>query len=129
MKAKIRKELDRRARCYPRMQSVSELSLNYEGETEVIHVRPPDISTGGIFVNTTRELPEGAVVTVRCKLAHSGIQVSARGEVRYCLKGVGVGVEFVGISSDSVRAIEREIRLADRVAFRARMARSMKRRA
>jgi hypothetical protein len=128
MSAKNRKELFGRARFHPRLQSVRELSLNYEGQDEVIHVRPPDISTGGIFINTTREFPEGAVLTVRCQLAHTGTEVCARGEVRYCLSGVGVGVEFVGISAEAVRAIERELRWANRVTSRAKLARSKRRR-
>ena len=37
------------------------------------------------------------------------LAIQTRGEVRYCLKGVGVGVEFVGISPESVQAIEDEI--------------------
>ena len=123
------KDLFGRARSHPRLQSVRELSLNYEGQNEVIHVRPPDISTGGIFINTTREFPEGAVLTVRCQLAHTGAEICARGEVRYCLTGVGVGVEFVGMSPETVRAIERELRSANRVTSRAKSARSAKQRA
>lgn len=100
------------ARCRPRLQGVREISLNYEGESTIIHVRPPDISTSGIFVSTSRGFPEGAIVTVQCKLAYSGAEISARGEVRYCLRGVGVGVEFTDISPEAVRVIEREIRMA-----------------
>jgi hypothetical protein len=125
---KNKKDLFGRARFQQRSQSVRELSLSYEGENEVINVRPPDISTGGIFVNTTRLFPEGAVVTVRCRLSHTGAEISARGEVRYCLKGVGVGVEFVGISPENMRAIEDEIHLANRIVFRARTSRSLRRR-
>jgi hypothetical protein len=36
-------------------------------------------------------------------------EVQARGEVRYCLTGVGIGVEFVGISPEYVQAIEEEV--------------------
>jgi len=127
MSAKKKNELYGRARCHPRLQSVRELSLSYEGQSEVIHVRPPDISTGGIFINTTREFPEGAVLTVRCQLAHTGAEICARGEVRYCLKSVGVGVEFVGVSAETARAIEQELRWANRVTSRAKLARSKRR--
>jgi hypothetical protein len=34
--------------------------------------------------------------------------------VRYCLPGIGIGVEFVGLRSESVRAIENELRLFSR---------------
>jgi PilZ domain len=105
---------------------VLEISLQYEGESAVIHVRPPDISTSGIFVSTSRGFPEGAIVTVQCKLAHSGAEISARGEVRYCLRGVGVGVEFTDISAEAIRAIESEIRMAGKAASRALAAPSTK---
>jgi hypothetical protein len=112
MSAKNKKRPFVFARCRPRLQGVREISLKYEGETTIIYVRPPDISTSGIFVSTSRSFPEGAIVTMQCKLAHSGAEISARGEVRYCLRGVGVGVEFTDISPEAVRVIEREIRMA-----------------
>jgi len=126
MSARNRKRPFVFARCHPRLQCVQEISLRYEGESATIHVRPPDISTSGIFVSTSRGFPEGAVVTVQCKLAHSGVEISARGEVRYCLRGVGVGVEFTDVSAETVRAIESEIRLADKAASRAAPAPSTK---
>jgi hypothetical protein len=52
-------------------------------------------------------------LNVHFRLAETGVEVRARGEVRYCLAGVGVGVEFVEISPDAVRAIENEIRSDD----------------
>ena len=97
-----------------RLQGVREISLRYEGESAIIHVRPPDISTSGMFVSTSRVFPEGAIVSVQCTLAHSGAAIRARGEVRYCLRGVGVGVEFTEIAPEAVRAIEKEIRLANK---------------
>jgi hypothetical protein len=92
-----------------RHPQLSELSLNYEGRTEEINVRPPDLSSHGMFVNTTREFPEGAVLKLRFRLFKSGIVIETRCEVRYCLKQVGVGVEFIDISPENVQAIENEI--------------------
>ena len=88
---------------------LSELSMIYEGFEEDICVRPPDLSPHGMFINTGTEYPQGAVLKLRFRLSRSGVLVETRCEVRYCLKGVGVGVEFVGISPESVRAIEDEI--------------------
>jgi hypothetical protein len=97
----------RRDLRYPQL---CDLSMNYEGATEDITVRPPDLSPHGMFVNTDRNLPNGAVLKLTFRLANTGVTIHARAEVRYCFKGVGVGVEFVDISPDSVRAIEKEIR-------------------
>ncbi len=88
----------RRDRRYPQL---SELSIVYEGSSERITIRPPDISLRGMFINTPGHFPEGAVLTVRFRLAYSGHEVQARSEVRYCLPGAGVGVEFVDMSPES----------------------------
>ena len=64
-----------------------------------------------MFINTTRVFPEGAVLNVRFRLAISGHEIHSRAEVRYCLPGVGVGVEFIDISQADVQAIEREIEM------------------
>jgi hypothetical protein len=97
------------SRLVYRFSSLQDLSVTYEGHSEDVATRPPDISTRGMFINTTRPFPVGAVLTVKFKLAHSGIEINARAEVRYCLAGVGIGIEFVEISPESVRAIEEEI--------------------
>lgn len=92
-----------------RYPQLSELSMIYEGFAEDVRIRPPDLSPHGMFINTSTEYPQGAVVKLRFRLARTGVIVETRGEVRYCLKGVGVGVEFVGISVESVRAIAEEL--------------------
>jgi hypothetical protein len=91
----------------------SELSFTYEGKVEEVPIRPPDVSVQGMFIQTTRHVPEGAVLKVRFRLARSRYEVLARAEVRYCLPGVGVGVEFVEISNDARNAIENELRDAE----------------
>jgi hypothetical protein len=96
-------------RSAKRFSSLRDLSVTYEGHSEDIATRPPDISTRGMFINTTKTFPEGAVLIVRFRLAISGHEVRSRAEVRYCLPGVGVGVEFIDIGREHVRAIEKEI--------------------
>jgi hypothetical protein len=81
----------------------------YEGFEEDISVRPPDISPHGMFINTRTEYPQGAVLKLRFRLSRTGIVIETRCEVRYCLRGVGVGVEFVAIPPEAVKAIENEI--------------------
>jgi hypothetical protein len=97
------------SRLVYRFSSLRDLSVTYEGHSEEVATRPPDISTRGMFINTTKNFPVGAVLTVSFKLAHSGVEVTTRAEVRYCLAGVGIGVEFMEISPEYVRAIEAEI--------------------
>ena len=98
-------------RADARVQSLRRISLNYEGHSEQVEARPPDVSAQGMFINTNRNFPEGAVLNLKFLLSLSGVEIQTRCEVRYCLKGVGVGVEFVGIASEAVREIEHEIQL------------------
>ena len=85
-----------------------ELSIVYEGASLDIPVRAPDISTHGMFINTAQRFPEGAVLRICFRLSRTKLLVSARGEVRYCLPGVGIGVEFIGLPEEAQRAIEQE---------------------
>jgi hypothetical protein len=72
----------------PRIYSVKDISVYYEGRTENIANRPQDISTNGTFVNTSQMFPEGAVLNLRFRLANTGVEIRTRSEVRYCLPGV-----------------------------------------
>ena len=103
------------ARREPRIQQLSELHLTYEGMGGSMPIRPPDISPHGMFVNTSTHFPENAVVNLRFRLTRSDVEVQTRAEVRYCLAGVGIGVEFIGIAPEAVRAIEEDIRASSRI--------------
>jgi len=102
------------ARRETRVQFLSDLHLEYEGMGCEILCHPPDLSPHGMFVNTSTHLPEGAVVNLRFRLTRSDVQVQTRCEVRYCLPGVGIGVEFIRLGIEAVRAIEEELRYFSR---------------
>jgi hypothetical protein len=97
------------ARAAERYSSLRDLSVTYEGHSDTVATRLPDISSRGMFINTARHFPEGAVLNVRFRLARTGVEIQSRCEVRYCLDGVGVGVEFVNISPKAALAIEEEL--------------------
>ena len=97
-------------RCAPRLPQLRDLRMQYEGSGETIPLRPPDISPQGMFINTSTHFPEGAIVNLRFRLTRSNVEVQTRGEVRYCLPGIGIGVEFVGIRPEAARAIEKEVK-------------------
>jgi len=107
-----------RVRLSPRIHTVKEISVHYEGRAEEVAIRPPDVSTHGMFFNTATRFPEGTVLNLRFRLALTGAEVRTRCEVRYCLLGVGVGVEFIDISPGAVRKIEREVQLCKRPRLR-----------
>lgn|SRR5579859_4543390 len=95
----------------PRVHGVRYIALSYEGCSEQIQVRPPNLSARGMFINTARIFPEGAVLNLRFRLAYTNVEVQTRCEVRHCIPGVGVGVEFIGISPDAHAKIAREIEM------------------
>jgi hypothetical protein len=103
--------IQRRNNRYP--SHYRELFITYEGHSEEIPLRPPDLSVQGMFIQTTRHFPEGAVLKIRFRLARSLYEVTARAEVRYCLPGVGIGINFVQISPEARRAIQEELQDPD----------------
>jgi len=100
-------------RSFERFNSYRDLQVNYEGYSEEIPVRVPDISTRGMFINTPHQFPQGAVLNVKFILTRSNTEIFARAEVRYNLPGVGVGVEFIDIAPEQQKAIEEELRVAE----------------
>ena len=99
------------ARNGSRLHCLREITVTYEGQNEHTLVRAPDLSSRGMFISTGRQFPEGAVLNLRFRLAVTNAEVQTRCEVRYCLPGVGVGVEFIGIAPEAAEAIERELAL------------------
>src|SRR5580698_9333663 len=110
---RVKKDWDT-ARSAMRIHSIRQIAVQYEGTDERVISRVPDVSTSGMFINTSRKYAEGAVLNLSFCLALSGLEVQARGEVRYSLPGVGVGVQFIDISENAIRSIEREIQLSRR---------------
>ncbi len=96
-------------RRHERHTCYRDLSVVYEGSSLQLAVKPPDLSPHGMFINTVREFPVGVVLKISFRLVHTDWEVRARGEVRYCLPGVGVGVEFIRLPAEVRRAIEVEI--------------------
>ena len=91
----------------------SDLSIVYEGQSEEMTLRGPDLSAQGMFINMPRHFPVGAVLKIRFRLNRQDVVVQAGAEVRYCLPGVGIGVEFLELSPEATRTIEKELELAD----------------
>ncbi|MGB6498899.1 MAG: PilZ domain-containing protein, partial [Candidatus Acidiferrum sp.] len=110
----------------PRVHSLREIAIAYEGQDEQIVVKPPNLSKRGMFINTSRSFPEGAVLNLRFSLVLTGAEIQTRSEVRYCQPGVGVGVEFIGLPAEAMKMIEREIAMSDGGQSRARPRRRLR---
>jgi hypothetical protein len=98
-------------RVGPRVNTLENICVNYEGHAEEVMARLPNVSSRGMFINIGQHFPVGAVLNLKFRLAISGADIETRCEVRYCQPGVGMGVEFIGISAEAVRNIEREIEM------------------
>lgn len=96
------------ARELSRRQFSCIVSAVYEGTSETIPLRPPDLSVRGMFIHTSQFLPTGSVLKLRLLL--SGRETLLRAEVRHCVPGQGVGVEFVNPSPEALLAIEEEMK-------------------
>lgn len=105
-------ELEFGLRKRQRFSHLQDLRLSYEGRSEPIIVRPPDISPLGMFINTPEKFPEGAVLKLQFRLARSGYEVQTRAEVRFCMPGIGIGIEFIDLLAEHYRAIEEEIEIS-----------------
>jgi Tfp pilus assembly protein PilZ len=86
-----------------------ELKIMYDGLSEWTDARSPDLSPSGLFINTPHTFSTGAKLKLRFELHRTKITVQATGEVRYCLPGMGVGVEFVNLPEMYGTAIEKEM--------------------
>lgn len=115
MKMREKKKAPVPPRLFNRYSPYRDLSMKYEGRSEDVPLRVPDLSEHGMFINTPREFPEGSVLKLRFTLMRSGYEVLARGEVRYCLPGIGIGIEFIEISVEAREAIAEELELAEPV--------------
>lgn len=86
-----------------------DLKIMYDGMTDWVEVRSRDLTPEGMFVNTSREFRQGAHMKLCFELLRTGLVIQAMGDVRYCLPGVGVGVEFVNLPACARAAIEEEL--------------------
>jgi Tfp pilus assembly protein PilZ len=86
-----------------------DLKIMYDGVTDWVEVRSPDLTPDGMFINTSREFRQGAHMKLRFELLQTGAVIQVMGDVRYCLPGVGVGVEFVNLPGCARAAIEKEL--------------------
>ena len=96
-------------RAWSRFCRLRDFSLTYEGRSETLAVHMPDISPKGMFISTPAHFPEGSVLKLSFRLARSNHRVETRCGVRYCVPGLGIGIEFIGIAPSDQKAIGEEI--------------------
>jgi PilZ domain-containing protein len=95
-----------------RANCVREITVSREGDDELLRIKAPDLSVTGMFITAPGTFSEGTVLNLKFRLAATGAEVRTRCEVRYCHPGIGIGVEFIGLSPEAAGAIERELSLS-----------------
>ncbi len=79
----------------------------FDGADDTAIASTKDISVGGLYMNTLRELPEGGLLTLRLPFAEGDVIVNA--EVVYSNPGHGVGVRFHGLLERDRARMERAL--------------------
>ena len=104
-------------RKYPRCQVDIPADFTWEGTTH--RTRALTLGGGGLFVQVAKAIAPDTDLTVRFRPAGHLPVVEARAQVRYCLPGRGVGVEFTEIRPETRQKILRLIihRLEERRRF------------
>jgi len=72
--------------------------------TSRMNARINDLSVTGLFLDSMTPIPEGSDLNLRFEIR--GKQISVRGQVRYCMPQIGVGVRFLDLSSEAQALIE-----------------------
>jgi hypothetical protein len=96
-------------RKHKRYSYPADLVVTREGAPGNIPLHGPDLSVHGMFINTPAALSEGTVLKLSFRLIRINKKINLRGEVRYRIPGIGVGVEFAELSDETRNAIEQEL--------------------
>ncbi len=83
-------------RQHRRAKLVTQIRCEALGREE-LHVTR-DISVGGLFVSSKEPFPTDSEVSVFFHLRPSDPAISCHGKVVYSLRGLGMGVQFTGLS-------------------------------
>ena len=88
-------------RRQPRVAYADEIWIGQDGIFSQTggHIR--NISTSGVFIETTQSFSRGSVVNLRFPLGQSKDLISCSAIVRNVQSGEGFGVEFLDLSTES----------------------------
>ncbi len=95
----IEKRLHRRAKL------VTHVQCDTLGRNDLLVTR--DVSTGGMFVSTNTPLPIESLVGLSFNLGMGKPVISCKGKVVFSKQGMGMGIEFVGLSDESRQSLEK----------------------
>ena len=91
-------------RRFPRHQLSVGMEISDLASGHKVRVKSSDLSVGGCYIETMLPLALGTGLEIEMWIESS--KVSARAIVRTCDPGVGMGIEFVGVTPDKQRQLE-----------------------
>jgi len=83
-------------RQHRRAKLLTQIRCEALGREELHETR--DVSVGGLFVTSKEPFPQDSEVSVFFHLRSSDPAISCQGKVVYSLRGLGMGVQFTGLS-------------------------------
>lgn len=93
-------------RAYDRTRLILDVFFDGQDATGVASTK--DISLGGLYMNTTATIPQGAMLLVRIPF-RAGVEVVCPAEVIYSEPGRGVGLRFRDLPDGAKRILEQEV--------------------
>ena len=97
----MKTEKDRREA--KRINYICEVECDGSGVSRVA-TRINDLSMTGAFIDTVANFSRGTILELRFHVKNVRIETTA--EVRYCMKGMGMGVRFIDLKPDHAAALE-----------------------
>ncbi len=101
----IKSEVDRRR--FRRVKLEAEVHCEALERNEVMVTR--DVSIGGMFLNTKYPLPLDSEVSLTFRLSPKHPPIACGARVMFAHVGMGMGIQFVNLSAESLQLIEKFI--------------------
>jgi len=92
-------------RRHRRVKLAAQVKCEAIGRDEILLTR--DVSAGGMFVTAQSPLPVGSTVGLTFNLGNGSTAISCTGKVVYSQQGMGMGIEFMGLSEDCTAALQK----------------------
>ena len=98
-------------RKHPRVGLKTELWIGQDGIFTRTDETLRDLSVGGAFVQSRQVFPVGSILSFRFKVPTTINLISCTGIVRNMDLGNGIGVQFLDLSGESLRQVERFVEI------------------
>ena len=98
-------------RQHRRAKLVTQVQCEALGRESIMVTR--DVSVGGMFVSTKNPFPQDCEVALSFRLRAADSPLSCRGKIVYAIPGMGMGIEFAGLSEEARQVLQKFVDEAD----------------